>query len=91
MLPRTGCHCAGGGSGERQPWDFGRFLKTVVYFNPLPPPQEILKNLLQQPGKALSGMASSSVEVGSSSRGRLATRRLTLGAGGSPDVLQCAP
>lgn len=56
---------AGESSGERQPWDFGRFVKTVLYFNPPPPPQEILKSILEQPGKLLKSMASTSVEVSS--------------------------
>lgn len=48
------------GKGERQPWDFGRFFQTVLYFNPPPPPQEVLRSLVQQPLtilKALSGQA----------------------------------
>lgn len=54
---------ASGGSGERQPWDFGRFVKTVLYFNPPPPPGEVIKSLLEQPGKILRGLAAESVEV----------------------------
>ncbi len=53
QLPRTsatraapraravGVRAAEGGGGERGPWDFQRFLKTVTYFNKPPTPQQV--------------------------------------------------
>ncbi|GAB4824163.1 hypothetical protein N2152v2_011209 [Parachlorella kessleri] len=43
--------------GERQPWDFQRFVKTVLFFNPPPPPQEVLRSIVEQPGKILRAMS----------------------------------
>lgn len=42
---------AAGKDKERVPWDFGRFVSTVLYFNPPPPPDQILKTVLEQPAK----------------------------------------
>ncbi len=33
-------------TGGRQPWDFGRFVKTVLFFNPPPQPGQLLQGLL---------------------------------------------
>lgn len=32
-------------SSQRQPWDFGRFVKTVLYFNPPPNPLSAIQSL----------------------------------------------
>ncbi len=37
------CHVLAGG---RQPWDFGRFVKTVMFFNPPPQAGQVLQGLL---------------------------------------------
>lgn len=37
--------------GGREQWDFGRFVKTVTYFNKPPTPEEVLKTLVEQPAK----------------------------------------
>lgn len=41
----------GDAAGGRQQWDFGRFVKTVTYFNQPPTPEEVLKTLVEQPAK----------------------------------------
>lgn len=33
---------------DRQPWDFGRFLKTVFYFNPPPTPDKVIGTLYKK-------------------------------------------
>ena len=43
-------------SNDRQPWDVGRFVKTVLYFNPPPSPAAVIKTLfIDQPAKAIRG------------------------------------
>lgn len=59
---------AGLPGGERQPWDFGRFVRTVLYFNKPPTPQEVLGSLL----KGLGG------------QGQAAASPAAAGAGGGP-------
>lgn len=50
---------AAGGSGERQPWDFARFAETVLYFNPLPTPDQVLRKLFGGQSSPAPAMASS--------------------------------
>ena len=38
-------------TGGRQSWDFGRFLKTVTYFNEPPTAEQVLQTLAEQPSK----------------------------------------
>lgn len=45
--------------GERQPWEFGRFLQTVLFFNP---PQDVLKKLFG--GGAQQASSSSGASAG---------------------------
>lgn len=59
---------AAGGSGERRPWEFGRFLETVLYFNPPPAPQDVLRKLFQglsppQPAMSAAGGADGAVQT----------------------------
>jgi hypothetical protein len=42
-------------AGGRQPWDIGRFAKTVAFFNEPPSPQQLLEALMSAPAKALAG------------------------------------
>ena len=46
-----------------KPWDFGRFIRTVSYFNEAPSPAKIVSSLVSEPLKALSALTGSSVEV----------------------------
>lgn len=55
-----------GGGGGRQPWDIGRFAKTVMFFNDIPTPDKVLMAMIQQPAKIIGGLFTSNVEVGSS-------------------------
>lgn len=41
QLRRDSIRAAGGGGGGREPWDFSRFLKTVLYFNEPPKLEEV--------------------------------------------------
>lgn len=50
------------GSSGRQPWDFGRFVKTVVFFNDPPSPAEVLKNIATAPFRLLQGAMSGDME-----------------------------
>lgn len=54
---------AAGGSGERQPWDVRRFAETVLYFNPLPTPDQVLRRLFggaqASPAPAMASSAAS--------------------------------
>lgn len=45
MFPRV--------AGDRQAWDFGRFVKTVTYFNEPPSPEQVLQTLADQPAKLI--------------------------------------
>lgn len=38
-------------AGDREQWDFGRFVKTVTYFNKPPTPEDVLRKLAEQPAK----------------------------------------
>ena len=40
-------------TGDRQSWDFGRFVKTVTYFNEPPSPEQVLQTLVDQPAKLI--------------------------------------
>ncbi|WIA33798.1 hypothetical protein OEZ86_006910 [Tetradesmus obliquus] len=66
----------GESSGGRQPWDIGRFAKTVAFFNEPPSPQQLLQALLSVPAKALSGLmqgGSSSSDSSSAQQGAIIT------------------
>lgn len=55
-----------GKQGERQPWEFGRFLDTVFYFNQPPTPGDLLRKLFggaAAPGASSSSAASSMGDV----------------------------
>ncbi|GMH41686.1 hypothetical protein BSKO_09596 [Bryopsis sp. KO-2023] len=52
----------GQGQGERQPWDFGRFAKTVLFFNDPPSPEKIISSIFTQPLKIAKAMMGSDVE-----------------------------
>ncbi|KAF6258399.1 complex I intermediate-associated protein 30-domain-containing protein [Scenedesmus sp. NREL 46B-D3] len=56
-----------GVSGGRQPWDVGRFAKTVAFFNEPPSPQQLLEALLSAPAKALAGLMPGGSSSGSGS------------------------
>ncbi|KAL4444961.1 hypothetical protein ABPG77_004011 [Micractinium sp. CCAP 211/92] len=58
---------AGSPGGDRQPWDFGRFLRTVLYFNKPPTPQEVLGSLFK--GLSGQGQAGASSAAASSAGG----------------------
>lgn len=60
-----------GGGGGRQPWDFGRFLKTVLYFNPPPAPQDVISSIF----KGLSGQGQSSNNKTSATSSAAAAQR----------------
>lgn len=47
------CLCAHGFIGDRQAWDFGRFVKTVTYFNEPPSAEKVLQTLADQPAKLI--------------------------------------
>jgi hypothetical protein len=49
-------HWAKSFAGGRQPWDIGRFAKTVAFFNEPPSPQQLLEALMSAPAKALAGL-----------------------------------
>eukprot|EP00887_Chlorella_sp_A99_P004628 scaffold4.g4628.t1 len=53
----------GGSDGERQPWDFGRFVRTLLWFNPPPSPGEVIKAVVEQPLKVVQALAGDSVEA----------------------------
>ncbi|KAL3146124.1 hypothetical protein ABBQ38_015471 [Trebouxia sp. C0009 RCD-2024] len=40
-------------NGDRQAWDFGRFVKTVTYFNEPPSAEKVLQTLTDQPAKLI--------------------------------------
>lgn len=84
----------GGKSSERQPWEFGRFLQTVFFFNPPPSPAAVLQSVFKGmagPGAAAasSGAASGVVQTlidksgggGSSSEGVVLVTGATGGTG----------
>lgn len=51
-----------GKQGERQPWEFGRFLQTVLYFNKPPSPGDVLRKLFggaPAPGASSGGTPAS--------------------------------
>lgn len=50
-------------SGQRQPWDFNTFLKTVVFFNKPPSLGEIVTNIAKQPLSVLKAVTGSETEV----------------------------
>lgn len=55
-----------GKQGERRPWEFGRFLDTVFYFNQPPTPGDLLRKLFggaAAPGASSSSAASSMGDV----------------------------
>lgn len=56
--------------GDRQPWDLGRFVKTVLFFNKPPSPGELLSALAAAPLKLLQGAASGDMEVGAAEQQR---------------------
>ena len=40
-------------------------MRTVLFFNPPPPPQEVLRSIVEQPGKILKAMSGeATLEVG---------------------------
>lgn len=49
--PGRSCSHSNGCTGDRQSWDFGRFVKTVTYFNDPPTPEKVLQTLVEQPAK----------------------------------------
>ena len=51
------------GAGERGKWDFGRFVRTVSYFNKPPSPGEVLSAIVSQPAKVLSSLTGGTTEV----------------------------
>ena len=51
------------GADPDRPWDFGRFIRTVTYFNEAPSPAKIVSSLVSEPLKALSALTGSSVEA----------------------------
>lgn len=55
---------SGKGGGERQPWEFGRFLQTIFWFNPPPTPDKVLRTLAEQPGNILRSLAGPAMEAG---------------------------
>lgn len=57
----TGAYLPAGGS--ERPWDFGRFIRTISYFNEAPSPGKILSAIISQPQRAFSALTGSSVEV----------------------------
>lgn len=57
MLRSTPC------TGPREPWDFGRFVKTVLFFNEPPPLPKLLQNIASAPFKLLQGVSSGDLEV----------------------------
>ncbi|KAF8060080.1 NAGS2 [Scenedesmus sp. PABB004] len=58
VTPRTTVRMSAGGenAGGREPWDLGRFARTVAFFNDLPTsPPALVGALLAAPLKALAG------------------------------------
>ena len=52
-------------AGGRQPWDIARFTRTVMFFNEMPSPGQMLTSFLEQPLKLFrSIMSPQDVEVG---------------------------
>ena len=50
-----GPYTAGGdGGNDKMSWDAGRFVQTVLFFNPPPTPQQVVENLLS-PFTAFAG------------------------------------
>lgn len=47
IRPR-GIRCASS-KKEREPWDIARFAKTVLFFNPLPSPEDLFRRLIKAP------------------------------------------
>jgi uncharacterized protein YbjT (DUF2867 family) len=39
------------GTQQRQPWDAGRALRTALYFNPPPSPQQVVRSVIEAPIK----------------------------------------
>lgn len=64
--------------GERQPWEFGRFLETVLYFNPPPSPGDLLRKLF---GSAAAPSATASRTAGGMSD---VVQTLIAPSGGAP-------
>lgn len=50
-------------TGPREPWDFGRFVKTVLFFNEPPPLPKLLQSIASAPLKLLQGVSSGDLEV----------------------------
>eukprot|EP00884_Botryococcus_braunii_P010727 jgi/Botrbrau1/19656/Bobra.0003s0021.2 len=48
--------------GGREPWDVGRFVRTILYFNPLPTPAQFIEGLASQPLAAVRALTGSSTE-----------------------------
>ena len=46
-----------------RPWDLGRFVRTVAYFNEAPSPAKFVSSLFSQPLKALSAVTGNNVEA----------------------------
>ncbi|GAQ79922.1 NAD(P)-binding Rossmann-fold superfamily protein [Klebsormidium nitens] len=71
QLRRVSVRAAGSNGGSREPWDFSRFLKTVLYFNE-PPKLEEVVSTVTNPSKlmeALGSVFSSSQQQSAGSRG----------------------
>eukprot|EP00877_Chromochloris_zofingiensis_P004047 jgi/Chrzof1/13643/Cz08g05160.t1 len=63
MTTRASKEGSSGGGGGRQPWDIGRFAKTVMFFNDIPTPDKVLMAMIQQPAKIIGGLFTSNVEA----------------------------
>lgn len=57
---------AGGDSkqGQRQPWEFGRFLDTVLYFNRPPSPADIIRKLFGSSAAPSASASSAAATMG---------------------------
>ena len=53
-------------AGQRQPWDLGRFVQTVTYFNQPPSAEQVLKALVEQPAKLARQLTGGNLEARSS-------------------------
>lgn len=49
--------------GGRQSWDFGRFIKTVTYFNEPPTAETVLRTIVQQPAKLVRQLTGQDEEM----------------------------
>ncbi|KAL4448009.1 hypothetical protein ABPG75_005228 [Micractinium tetrahymenae] len=88
---------AGPSGGERQPWDFGRFVRTVLYFNKPPTPQELLGSLFKGlPGQGQAAASATTTASGSSTippgvqtliAGAPGSSGMAAGSDGSNDVI----